>query len=216
MRVTFGMIGAALLVSPAAAATIDFETQPTGVLSTLTVDGIEVSFDCAPGACFVFGYGGPTEAFAGAAGPDTPLGGLPNPTVGGQGLTDEADGPLLAPNGYDIAFSEAVTDISFDIIDLDGSTLTVDLFSNADFTGLLGTATFTGGDGAIVPVDLSSVTGGVLSLSLGVTTPGSAIDNLAFTAVEDDGPTTIIPVPPTLALFLSGLLGFAWTGFRRA
>lgn len=208
----------ALFALPAQAGTIDFEgLGDRAVAGTINTSDNAVTFSCgtAPNTadCFTFHYGGSITAFQPG---DTPASGFGNgSSVGFVGLTDEFDINPGEPFDFFFQFANPITQLGFDLIDAEspGNNFVISLFANADFTGLIGTSTFTvpAGlpDGSVNAVNAILSSGSALSVRFADTAvdPGVAIDNLSFTTA------TAVSGPPTLSLAALGLFGLA--GCRR-
>ncbi|MEO0820227.1 MAG: VPLPA-CTERM sorting domain-containing protein [Pseudomonadota bacterium] len=222
MKNTKNVIGAGALLavmaaSSANALTVDFESvtvpDPAAAVAfgSTTVGGVEATFSCGGGSCGVFQYGGPQNAFFGI-GPDEPVGGFGAATpIGFQGLTDETDNSG-AIAGYDIVFDMEVENLSLDVIDLEGTSATLEVFSSTNFTGSLGTVTLNSTPlGGLVESIVANLSG-IRSASLTVASSGTAIDNVTFDAVTG---STEIPLPAALPAFLVALAGLGLAARRR-
>lgn len=202
---------------PAQAGVIDFEEFINGDLTTpITAGNIDVTFTCGatPGAAncrtFLYGIGG--NAFSPGSTPAEPVG--PGTDLGVAALTDTTATTNVADN-FHLQFSAPITSLSLDAIDLEfeGVTHVLSLFANADFTDLVGTASFTvpanplDADTTPFSVVLSGTTALSARFTNGGVDPGVAIDNIAF--------TTPVAEPGSIGGLGLGLLSIAIANRRR-
>lgn len=208
-----------ILAPPAFADTIDFEAgfvdlQPVGVVNTATntvTFGVGVAGPTSTG--FIAAVGPPQTSFVPQ---DTPAGGA----GGSFFLTDETNGPSASLN-YFLSFAQPVLNLSLDLFDYRvdggpaiGDTATLNVFSDAARTMLVGTSTFTipnpnPVDGNVANLSVQNPSSPILAASLTFSTGdvGTGIDNITFSTV---------PEPGTVLLFGSGLAGLGLWRWKKS
>lgn len=208
----------AIIASPTFAGFIDFESgfAETDIVSTINTGDNVVTFVTGTGSPLPTTYriaerGSPREAFV----PDD----LPDPDIAGDFfLTDEevmGDGSLNGPGNYGMSFATPILSLSLLTMDYRadgggavGDTVTLNLFTASDFTGLVASDFFT--------ITGAEVDGIVTALSVVSDMPvrsamlthsgrdvGTAIDNIRFESVPEPG--SVVSLLCGLGICLSGL-----------
>jgi len=203
---------------PARAGVIDFEGLPDNIAITspISTGDNQVTFSCGftPNTenCSSFHYGGMINAFAPT---EIPVGGFGDGTaVGFVGLNNAGHG-ANEQDDFFFQFDEAITSLSFDFIDAEviGRTHFLTLFSDRDFSNVVGATSFTVPANVVDEdiVNIGLTLSGTTALSAIFTNSndiGVAVDNLNFT-------TAPVPEPGSIGGLGLGLLSIAIANWRR-
>ncbi len=206
-------------MAPVAAATIDFEGFAAGTNITNQIPGVSISATGGIDEAWIFDTNSPTGGDSDLAAPFDEINGLATGTRPGNVLIiqendDPGDPDDLGTAGgiFDIVFDSVITLFSIDFFDMEDGTV-VELFNSSAI--LIDTFLTDDSDtsNSVTPnlyehlvFDSTDGVAGVKSIRIEMAGSG-AIDNIVH--------STSVPLPATLWLMLTALLGFVGLSYRQ-